>query len=64
MRDVASGGLLDLRVDREPVPDQRGAKRGALVGRRAQAIDIDGRGDAGYQNHRAVQCGRIAKCRE
>ncbi len=64
MRRVAPGGLLDLSVDCQPMPEQRRAEGRALVGRGPKTVDPERRGDAGHQDHRACQRGRVAKSGE
>ena len=63
---VAGRRLLRLGELRLLVPDQRRAERDALVGDRAQRVDVKDRGDAfdlddaPVQRHPAVQGGRTA----
>jgi len=61
VRGIASGGLLDLRINGQTVPDQHRPQRRALVGGGPKAIEIKRRGDAGHQHHRAVQRGGVAE---
>ena len=61
VRGVAARGLLNLRIDRQSVPSQRGAEGCALVGRRAKLVDVDRRGHPGYQHHRAVERDGVAE---
>ena len=61
VRGVAAGGLLNLRINRQAVPDEQRAQRRALVGRGAQAIDVDCRGHSRHQHDGAVERGWIAQ---
>ena len=61
VRGVAAGSLLDLRIDGEAVPRQRGTQRGALVCGKTKLVEIDRRGGAGHQHHGAVQRNRVAE---
>jgi len=58
---VAAGRLLDLRIDGEAVPHQRGTQRGALVCGTTKLIEIDRRGGAGHQHHGGVQRNCVAE---
>ena len=61
---VASRGLLDLHIDRQPVTNQRRPKCRALIGGSAEAIEVERRGDAGNHHHCAVQRSRVAESGE
>ena len=61
VRGVAPGGLLDLRINGQTVPDQHRPQRRTLIGGGPEAIEIKRRGDAGHQHHRAVQRGGVAE---
>jgi hypothetical protein len=55
MRRVASSGLLDLRVDCQPMPEQRCPQGRTLVGRGPKMVEVERRGDAGHHDHGAIR---------
>ena len=64
VRRVASGGLLDLRMDSQPVSYQRGPQRCTLVGGHTKPLNIEAGGDARDKHDSFVQRRRITKRRD
>lgn len=62
MGSVAARGLLNLRIHRQAVSNQRRAQRRAVIGRVAEPVDVDGRGRAARRpHHRVVERNGVAQ---